>query len=113
MGTVTVALPTLTNVQMQRLETWLQQVLWEAILPSNSVQNTFAVHRLKGRVILGDGSIYMIQGVREVFEISKQSNKPKVGRTQDEVAPGKLVIIGMSVSELAWQQSLEQAIREK
>ncbi len=79
------------------------------MLPGTSNKATFAVHRVKGRLRLHNGEVHMVQGVREVFEITKQQGE----HVQAEEEVGKLVIIGKHVAEMPWQQSLEQSIESE
>ena len=86
-------------------------MLWESDLPSSKEargredQNRFNIHRLKGRVLLGSGQVKMIQGVREVFEMTDfelQSRDKQDGAG----TMGKIVLIGRSITGLPWQESL-------
>lgn len=54
------------------------------------------VHRLKGIVRLTDGSARMIQGVRDVYDITELA-------IASEVDSGKLVIIGRGMNSLETQ----------
>ena len=114
-STVTIALPTLNEPQYSRLEQWLQSVLWELKLPKSKEpegtkkDDKFNVHRLKGRIGLGDNSIKMIQGVREVYEIIDVAEE----KQESSATEGKIVIIGKHVSGLPWQESLEHFLEER
>jgi len=104
------------------VDAWLRRILWDAVLPkehtSCSIQDpatSFEIHRLKGLLRFDDGSIKMVQGVREVFEIVDVSETPKEknspGRGKGETEPGKIVLIGRSVQGLPWSDSLHGALR--
>lgn len=106
-STVSIPLPTMNQVQLDRLDEWLRKVLWESTIPSSfsseeSPSNNLEVHRTKGRVHRNDGKSFLIQGVREVFEIfeekkqSSQSPKSLNTNTEDSEnrSVGKLVLIG-------------------
>jgi hypothetical protein len=97
----------MNQVQLDRLDEWLRKVLWESTIPSSfsseeSPSNNLEVHRTKGRVHRNDGKSFLIQGVREVFEIfeekkqSSQSPKSLNTNTEDSEnrSVGKLVLIG-------------------
>lgn len=64
----------------------------------------FDIHRLKGILVLSDGSTKIIQAVRDVFEI--RDSEPADGKTQC-----KIVLIGRGLGSdggRAWQKSLEE-----
>ena len=77
----------------------------------------FEVHRLKGRLVLENGSIKLLQGVREVFEMLDDVNsppKPHSGdlqqpRSQSTHSHSKIVLIGRALNE-SFGQSLRQAL---
>jgi len=104
------------------VDTWLRRILWDAVLPkehtSYSIQDSaasFEIHRLKGLLRFDNGSIKMIQGVREVFEIVDVSETPEEndspGRGKGGTESGKIVLIGRSVQGLPWADSLHGALR--
>jgi G3E family GTPase len=65
--------------------------------------NNFEIHRLKGILVLQDGSCKIIQAVREVFEI--RDSEPKTGGDGD----CKLVLIGRGLGQDAqpWRRNFE------
>ncbi|KAK3400149.1 CobW/HypB/UreG, nucleotide-binding domain-containing protein [Sordaria brevicollis] len=106
-STLSVPLPALTSSQVEKLDAWLRSVLWENVLPGHeNVAGTpaFEVHRLKGRLVLEDGSEKMIQGVREIFEIF---DSPDSSESQ---AAGKLVLIGRHLVDFDFPTSLSQTL---
>ena len=111
-STTTISFPTLHPSQATRLDWWLQRVLWDRFLPevdelAGAQDNPrFTVHRLKGRVALQDGAVKMIQGVREVFDITdaREDLEGSGDRTS------KIVVIGKHISGLPWQESLERSL---
>jgi hypothetical protein len=95
--------PLLEPHQLERLDAWLRLVLWEGLVPARSGQSRAhdaTIYRLKGRQPFSDGSLKMIQGVREVFEIS---DAPQAEGPQDG---GKMVLIGKKLRGLDWQANL-------
>ncbi len=81
----------------------------------------FEIHRLKGRLRFDDGTVKMVQGVREIFEIfdckstmanrTANSNGEEAQETrQGDNVEGKLVLIGRGLQELPWANSLLQTI---
>jgi len=114
MSTVTFALPVLAASQLELLDAWLQQVSWESILPhagelpASRHGTIFSVHRLKGMIVLDTGETRMVQGVRDVFEISaRMVERPQ----EEEVKQGKMVIIGKHVADHRWEESLALSLR--
>ncbi|GAQ34778.1 COBW domain-containing protein 1 [Aspergillus tubingensis] len=106
----TIALTTLpiTPGQVSRVDTWLQSVLWDSVMPlaeEVSGPTGFDIHRLKGILVLSDGSTKIIQAVRDVFEI--RDSEPADGKNQC-----KIVLIGRGLGGddggRAWQRSLEE-----
>lgn len=90
------------------MDAWLQSILWESKIPvicntDTSNLNNFEIHRLKGILVLQDGSCKIIQAVREVFEI--RDSEPKTGGGGD----CKLVLIGRGLGQDAqpWRRNFE------
>lgn len=93
--------------------------MWECTLPlpdgeAGSTAEPFSVHRLKGRLLLDSGQVKMVQGVREVFEvtdldISRQASPFKSSSTPESIE-GKLVLIGRGVADQRWEDSLKGAV---
>ncbi|MCJ1466240.1 hypothetical protein MMC07_004859 [Pseudocyphellaria aurata] len=117
-STISIPLPTLSQSQLPRLDSWLRSLLWESTLrpPHPDLQSpshdlpSFSVHRLKGRVLTTTGGVKMIQGVRDVFEIVDVAEAAK----GQEVASGegKMVLIGRGLSNLPVQESLEYTLQQ-
>ena len=115
-STILLPLPVLNPHQLVRLESWLRSVLWDVRLPilsddfarthgSTSRDSSFSIHRAKGRIRLTDGTVKMIQGVREVFEIVDMDDG---GAGLGEVTtPSKVVFIGKGLDQQAFERSLE------
>ena len=129
---MTFTFPTVKASQIDRLELWLRSVLWDSVLPnpeassttnhsttfSESSGNLFSVHRLKGRVVLDTGEVKMIQGVREVFEITSARTRSNTSGADGEADPpelpeSKIVIIGKDVAGKSWFDSLRTYITEQ
>ena len=66
---------------------------------------TFEIHRVKGLIILTSGETKMLQGVREVFEITERAIRSD--DSADTMEHGKIVLIGKGVQDLPWEKSLE------
>ena len=83
-------------------------MLWENEVPNDSASHgaPFEIHRMKGRLVLKDGNIKMIQGVRELFEIF---DSPYGEKAQSD-APGKIILIGRRVEDFDFRSSLLKAL---
>ena len=103
-ATVSIPLPTLSQTQVDRLDAWLRSVLWEAEVPFQGEDyGTIDVHRLKGRVIREDGQSFLVQAVREVFEIFEEGRPAGV----PSAFSGKLVLIGRGLRAEELKRSVE------
>ncbi|QDS69371.1 hypothetical protein FKW77_004363 [Venturia effusa] len=111
-STITLSVPLLTPKQLIQLDSWLRSALWESALPARQARNAkdFEIHRTKGRIMLQDGSMKLLQGVREVFELFDERES---GTRSGEVAganckaDGKLVLIGRGLDEEPFSTSLK------
>ncbi|KAL9128558.1 MAG: hypothetical protein Q9217_002791 [Psora testacea] len=128
-STISLPIPRLAPSQLLRFEIWLRSILWDSILPSPSSffpsgndplgtdganereyrELKFLVHRTKGRVVIADRTVKMVQGVREVFEIVDLDAGIGVRRSGDgyEDVKGKLILIGKGLDENLFKWSLE------
>ena|ERR1700722_18608019 len=88
--------PTLTPLQLKRLDEWIHTVLWENRVPSNSLTggNNLHVLRCKGAFAATDGKQYILQGVQNLYEITEV-----YGRKESFSEEGKIVIIGKGVND--------------
>ncbi|OBT54492.1 hypothetical protein VE04_04180, partial [Pseudogymnoascus sp. 24MN13] len=90
-STVTIKVPPLKEEQLPKLDAWFRSILWDSKLPDSSTepattsseQSPFEIYRLKARLPMSDGSIKIVQGVRDVFEI-----KDALEQTQPELKEG-------------------------
>ncbi|KAL8653613.1 MAG: hypothetical protein Q9210_001991 [Variospora velana] len=112
-STLTFQVPLLSAQQLNKLEEWLRSVLWESVLPSAGASSpwaqAFTIHRTKGRILVSDGRILMIQGVREIFEMINQTpSRSEEGNVADDdgAAKGKIVLIGTGLAGLPFEESL-------
>ncbi|KAK3323437.1 CobW/HypB/UreG, nucleotide-binding domain-containing protein [Cercophora scortea] len=108
-STISISVPSLTTEHIKAVDAWLRSVLWENTLSGHSEDGgpKYEIHRLKGRLLLEDGSEKMVQGVREIFEIFEnpiESSSPGVQGS------GKLVLIGRHLADFDFQKSLHDAI---
>jgi hypothetical protein len=99
------------------VDEWLRSVLWESIypVPANSkpenTPSSFEIHRLKGILVLEDGSTRIIQAVRDVFEIRDTEPAKDDGSGPVQC---KIVLIGRGIGSSAdpWKASFESYVRE-
>ncbi|OBT66226.1 hypothetical protein VE03_04383 [Pseudogymnoascus sp. 23342-1-I1] len=91
-STVTIKMPPLKEEQLPKLDAWLRSILWDSKLPDSATESaiapaeqppTFEIYRVKARLPMSDGSIKIVQGVRDVFEIKDaldqtQQSQPKL-----------------------------------
>ncbi|MCJ1437833.1 hypothetical protein MMC27_007220 [Xylographa pallens] len=115
-STISIVLNSLSLRKVHSLETWLRKVLWESklIYPNGTyadLSDLVSIHRLKGRIILESGQEKMVQGVREVFEITDMADAwiQNHGTEDAGIVPrnGKLVFIGRGLTGQPWGESLQ------
>ncbi|KAI9678439.1 MAG: hypothetical protein M1829_002037 [Trizodia sp. TS-e1964] len=113
-STLSLTIPTLSDSQLKSVDSWLQGLLWESILPLDSIAALpqgipdFEIYRLKGRLCMTDGSVKMVQGVREVFEIVHLLDSVNVSEELQQNS--KIVLIGRNIQDLPWNESLHQTL---
>ena len=71
---------------------------------------SFSVHRTKGRIPTTNAGIKMVQGVRNVFEITDLETGDEAG--SDLNTMGKLVLIGRGLNQDYFQRSLEETLSQ-
>lgn len=92
-STITVPLPILSTAQFDKLNAFLESLLWHRTLPSGG--DAPDILRTKGYALLDDGSARVIQGVWDLFEIRNLDPN-----ANDEKAPSpKVVFIGRGVDD--------------
>ncbi|KAH8680890.1 CobW/HypB/UreG, nucleotide-binding domain-containing protein [Xylariales sp. PMI_506] len=111
-STVAIGVPVLESAQLDKVDGWLRSVLWEGQVPETVSSKTAAVevHRLKARLVLSNGEIKMVQGVREVFEIfdAPATSAPR----SSAISPsGKLVLIANRGNLRRVHRAVPQSLR--
>ncbi|KAJ7505472.1 CobW/HypB/UreG, nucleotide-binding domain-containing protein [Mycena galericulata] len=105
-----VAVPVLSRARLDALDEWVRTVLWEQRLPGNAkVSDTqpeepaapLTVLRCKGLFVLDSGAQYVLQGVRNMYEIAEAEDAFGVPDA------GKLVLIGTGLDTRV-RKSLER-----
>ncbi|KAL8382804.1 hypothetical protein RB595_006534 [Gaeumannomyces hyphopodioides] len=112
-STISIPLGVLQPSQVAKVDKWLQSVLWENELPGtdkaqDKVQDKakFELHRVKGRLVLSDGGVKMVQGVRELFEIFDSPEGKGREAVEDMASGGKMVLIGRHLQGFDFAGSL-------
>ncbi|KAJ7071860.1 CobW/HypB/UreG, nucleotide-binding domain-containing protein [Mycena belliarum] len=86
-----VAVPALSRAQLDVLDEWIRTVLWEQRLPGDTEDphtQPLTVLRCKGLFVLDNGVQYVLQGVRNMYEIAEAGDALGVPDA------GKVVLIG-------------------
>ncbi|KAF3285156.1 hypothetical protein EYR41_007189 [Orbilia oligospora] len=87
------------------VDAWIRSLLWDERVPLDGIKSTLfhpvEIHRLKGRLKTEDGKTHIIQGVREVFEITNSSERNMEGS-------GKIVLIGKGLGKVDIRGSFER-----
>jgi G3E family GTPase len=115
-STITLLLPSLSPIQWTKLDEWLRSALWESVLLAEATNEVtkFEIHRTKGRIMLDDGSLKLLQGVREVFELIDEkdgaSGRNGEAALVEGTAEGKIVLIGRGLDEVAFGSSLKSCL---
>lgn len=118
-GTLTLNLPVLDDQGLKALDSWLQSVLWESRLPETKdadeevSKNSWEIHRSKGRIPLSNGTVKLLQGVREIFDLI--DGPVDTASTADQ--SGRLVFIGRNIGgnqlQAAFQSSLSAHLKRR
>jgi G3E family GTPase len=103
-STITLTLPAFDVQKLSTLDDFLRGLLWEQDL----TEKGYEIHRTKGRIIMTDGSVKVVQGVREIFEI-KDALGGSVGGSDNS----KLVFIGRGLDKIPGLAALGGSIATK
>jgi hypothetical protein len=92
----------LSRPQLDALDEWVRTVLWEQRLPGDAAQEPaqLTVLRCKGLFVLDSSAQYVLQGVRNMYEIAE------AGDALGLPDAGKLVLIGTGL-DVRVRESLE------
>ena len=106
-SSILVPVPVLPAAQVEVLDEWIRTVLWEHKLPSEENVEGLDVLRCKGMFRTDAGEIYVLQGVREMYDLSlTESAEDSDGAGEI----GKLVFIGKGLDDRV-RSSLEATVR--
>ena len=79
--------------------------MWDNKLPGASSPGNWDIHRSKGRFVFKDGAVKMLQGVRELFELTDAPNPE-----ESQSLEGKIILIGRQLDAESFQSSFKKAI---
>ncbi|KAJ7366709.1 CobW/HypB/UreG, nucleotide-binding domain-containing protein [Mycena albidolilacea] len=98
-----VAVPVLSRAKLDALDEWVRTVLWEQRLPGDvdAPASPLTVLRCKGLFVLDSGAQYVLQGVRNMYDIAEAGDALGVPDA------GKLVLIGTGL-DVRVRESLER-----
>ncbi|KAK9451240.1 CobW/HypB/UreG, nucleotide-binding domain-containing protein [Limtongia smithiae] len=109
-STITITLPRLSDEQNSHLDKWLQNLLWEDSLGDEvTVHRELQVHRLKGKILLDSGEVFVIQAVRDTYDVIPITS----AATGDSTDNGKMVLIGKGLHYDTVRESLSRALKCK
>lgn len=115
-STRTMTLPALRLDQLPRLDQWLRSLLWDCNLPNTLTPNAdpptpFEIHRVKGRIPMTNGTIKLVQGVREIFEVTDPKEPGNIESNMSEIG-GKIVFIGRNIGNLRFRDSFLEVVED-
>jgi G3E family GTPase len=86
-----VTCPVLSSTRMARFDEWIRRVLWEKRLPEGEDDVRVDILRCKGLLMTEWGEQIVLQGVRNVYEMT-------VAAREAEMEAGKVVLIGKGLN---------------
>ncbi|KAJ7601101.1 cobW-domain-containing protein [Mycena floridula] len=101
-----VTCPVLSDARLELLDQWIRTVLWENRLPDAADTEELQILRCKGLFTKENGDRYILQGVRNMYEITKVEGEEALGVPD----LGKLVLIGKGLNDIV-RQSLLTAVQ--
>ncbi|KGO49089.1 Cobalamin (vitamin B12) biosynthesis CobW-like, C-terminal [Penicillium expansum] len=119
-STTAIVTPPIPADKVNCVDAWLRSVLWDTTFPAPAKSVSpepqpvdFEVHRLKGILILNDGTSRIIQAVRDVFEI--RDAEPIDTEDKSKPLQCKIVLIGRGLGSSVepWQESFESCLVAK
>lgn len=104
-STISIPVPKLEPEQLEQVDGWLRSVMWDNRLPAASTSANWDIHRSKGRLVFKNGTVKMLQGVRELFDLTDAPNEENT-----EALEGKIILIGRQLDAGVFEQSFKKAI---
>ena len=106
-SSILVPVPVLPAGRVEVLDEWIRSVLWEHKLPNEEGDGNLDVLRCKGMFRTDADEVYVLQGVREMYDLSlAESTEDSDGAGEI----GKLVFIGKFLDDRV-RSSLEGTLR--
>jgi len=105
-SSILLPVPVLPATQVEVLDEWIRKVLWEHKLPNEEGVEGLDVLRCKGMFRTDEGEIYVLQGVREMYDLSPVES---TGDSDGAGEIGKLVFIGKGLDDRV-RRSLEATV---
>ncbi|EGN98031.1 hypothetical protein SERLA73DRAFT_109353 [Serpula lacrymans var. lacrymans S7.3] len=96
-----ISCPVFTPLLLEKFDEWIRTILWENRLMGDDTGREIKIMRCKGLFIMESGEQYMLQGVQNLYDITKVDEE--ITGIPDS---GKLVLIGKGLDSLL-QQSLQ------
>ena len=106
-SSILIPVPVLPAAQVEVLDEWIRTVLWEHKLPNEEESEGLDVLRCKGLFRTDGGEIYVLQGVREMYDLSPAES---MGDSDGAGEIGKLVFIGKGLDDRV-RSSLEATVQ--
>ncbi|CAG7959857.1 unnamed protein product [Penicillium olsonii] len=116
-STTAIVTPPIPADKVSCVDEWLRSVLWDTKFPAPPTSisaephpDNFEIHRLKGILILSDGTSRIIQAVRDVFEI--RDAEPIDTEDKSKPLQCKIVLIGRGLGSSVepWRESFEACL---
>lgn len=104
-STISIPVPKLEPEQLDQVDGWLRSVMWDNKLPAASEPSNWDIHRSKGRLVFKNGAVKMLQGVRELFDLTDAPNHENI-----EELEGKIILIGRQLNAVDFERSFKKAI---
>jgi Cobalamin synthesis protein cobW C-terminal domain len=92
----------LSEEQREKLDHWLQSLLWEGSLIGINTSQQISIHRTKGRIVMQNYQEWILQGVRELYEFKY------TGQSQGQTS--KVVFIGEGLEKSSIGKSLQMYV---
>jgi G3E family GTPase len=108
-STIRLSFPVLSDEQVDSVDAWLRAVCWNAQLPHSQTDSSFETHRIKGQIPTTFGHTKLLQGVREIYELTDAADAAGAENTK-QPRDGKIVVIGRGLDQESWQLSLTKSI---
>ena len=106
-SSILVPVPVLSAARVGVLDEWIRTVLWEHKLPQEKDTEGLDVLRCKGMFSTDAGDVYVLQGVREMYDLSLVES---IEDSEGVGEVGKLVFIGKGLNDTV-RSSLEATVR--